>query len=407
MLRINWGMIAATACAIATLAFAIRIVKPYPIWETWHLIPLWDEFANGGPWLRGLFADRWGHVVVIPNAINILVGYLTNYSMRVDVVVTWLAGVVAFLLLLLRIPHSSFLVAAIAATFFGLRAFEVWLSSWNLMWPLAVVFAVAIGLAFSGPLTPARMLGAALVATAGMLTLGVGLPALAAPLVVLSWRSIRESKARWLLAIWPIVVVGLAYAFRTLRDGSPGLRSVLSADPVAFFRLASFAVWPTPNEVVGLVLIGALLALLAWNATLPDDPLFRFWLFVAAFVLATIVLMSIIRPLAYSRYLVVFCLLPICTLVLLKRLSDAKPYLRMVFYPAVAALFAFNVYQSYAWAQQIVAWEPISAPTVRIATSNPDALSPKDFEGIGGVDAVTVASGLATMKRLRVNIFSR
>jgi RNA polymerase sigma-70 factor (ECF subfamily) len=151
-----WAQIIAVAVASAVLAFALIIGKQYPIWETWYFIPVWDEFARGGPWLRSLFADRWGHVTIVPNAINLFVGYISGYSMKVDIVLTWLAALSAFVLMLRRVSDRTILIVAIAAGLFSIRNMEVWVSSWNLAWTLSLLWAVSIGVVISGRLTLAR-----------------------------------------------------------------------------------------------------------------------------------------------------------------------------------------------------------------------------------------------------------
>jgi hypothetical protein len=402
-----WAQIIAVAVASAVLAFALIIGKQYPIWETWYFIPVWDEFARGGPWLRSLFADRWGHVHAVPNAINLFVGYISGYSMKVDIVLTWLAALSAFVLMLRRVSDRTILIVAIAAGLFSIRNMEVWVSSWNLAWTLSLLWAVSIGVVISGRLTLARMGAAIAISVLAVLTLGVGVAIIASPIVVLAWRALRETPARWTLLAWSVWMAGLLFLFRSIREGGPGVSRLLSADWTAFLGQASFPLLEAPSLMVGAALVLALCGLVASNMKLPDDPIFRFWLYLASCVLVFLVLLSVARPAPRSRYLLFLFLLPACIAVLLGRISSANERWRPVYYGAVSIWLAVAGYQSCAFAQVVWGWYGATARVEELARTNPDALIAKDFLGIAASDEALVARGLETMKRLRVNIFSR
>ena len=159
------GQVAAVAFAgvvsLSTLAFILAFGRRYPIWEVWYFVPVWDAFLNGGPWLKTLFANHWGHIHAVPNGVNLLIGWASGFQLVPDMVFGWLVAAGTFFgLMLRRMPKAPLLVVATALAFFSLRVGEVWLNSWNLMWTGGVAWAALAAFLLSGQLTVPRILAA-------------------------------------------------------------------------------------------------------------------------------------------------------------------------------------------------------------------------------------------------------
>lgn len=75
-----------------------------------------------------------------------------------------------------RLAPSPFLVVAIASAFFTTRAAEVWVNSWNLISPMSLLQAAAIGWLLTGALTWRSSLGAIVIAVLCVLNGGQGWP---------------------------------------------------------------------------------------------------------------------------------------------------------------------------------------------------------------------------------------
>ena len=396
--------VVAIGCAVALLAYALALTKPYPLWETWYFVPAWDHFANGGPWIADLFADRWGHTSAVSTAVNLLLGWLTRYNMKVDAAGIWLTQAAALVLILFRSPRSGLLAVGLVVCFMTARASEVWLNSWDLILPMTLLEAAAIGVLLSAPqLTVFRLVAAAAIASLSLITFAAGAAALAAAIVLLAWRSVRETIARFALVAWTAFTLAAIMLFLMTKGYVFRFGGVLTVDPSVPLRLAGFSLADPASVAVGIALILSALVLLAFLR--PDDEVGRFWLYMLAFVAIFIVLLTFARPEPQSRYLVLLAVLPAfvaMSLVRLARGRKAAIAARLL----VGAWLAFTANQSIQYGRLVVGWQTATEHLDEMVRRDPGSLTARDFVGIVATDDAGVTEALAIMKRLRVNIFA-
>jgi hypothetical protein len=394
--------------ALAVLGFALANGKAYPIWETWYFIHVWEQFATGGPWFRSLFDNHWGHIHAIPNAINLFVGYVTDYNMKVDIVVTWLAAVAAFAIVLRFVPLSVGLVLGAASAFFTTRSVEVWVSSWNLMWTMSVLMAAAIGWSLSGALTARRVGTAVAIGAASIITAGQGIAVVAAGLVPLALKSWWDPRSRWALWLWVVVLAALVIAFKAMRPASGSLAAILSVTPASFFDLVSVSILRRPHPLAGGLLVGAAALAFVWCAlTLREDQQFLFWAYLLAFAVIFSLLVASTRAGVHLRYLIVTWIIPAAAAVMWYKSAETRRSWRPVMHAVIGIWLAANLYYSYEFGRVVWGWQAATARLEGLARDNPQALEPKDFLRIAADDEKLVGRGLETMKRLKVNIFAR
>lgn len=406
-------LLAAAVPAAVTLAFILVYGKAYPVWETWHFIPAWEALLTGGNWFAELMKSRWGHIHFIPNAVNLFVGYLTNYNMMADLLVLWVTAVATVLVFMRFMPPNPLLIAAAATAFFSMRVAEVWLNGWNLMIPLSVFLAGLMAWLLSGQLTTARVAAALLLSLLAVLTAGQGVASVAAGFIVLAFRAIWERPARFAVIGWLIGSAGVLLFFSSLRPESSGVLNNLGVMTVASaLALLGHVVLYRGSILTGaaLVLLGLIALALATRRGEALDRRVLFWLFIALNVLGVCGLVGLARsgegyP-VHNRYLLLNTpfLIAVAS-VLVMCWPSSRPW-RVLSSAALAIWLASAAMMSYKFAARVNGWSRRPADLERQALANPQSLTPDQFMGLASTDRDLVKNGLATMRRLQVNIFT-
>lgn len=120
----------AVSAAIPLVAFALLfpLTVNMPTWDQWDMVPAWQaHFAGRSPWPLILLPQH-GHLWLIPRAIFFLLGLLTHWNVRVEVVVAYLfaAATLAVFIRMLREwdPRLLVLAAPFAAVVFSFDEYE-------------------------------------------------------------------------------------------------------------------------------------------------------------------------------------------------------------------------------------------------------------------------------------------
>jgi hypothetical protein len=158
--------------------------------------------------------------------------------------------------------------------------------------------------------------------------------------------------------------------------------------------------------LVGGAIIALTAMMLSCNLLGRDDEQLTFWSYMVAYVLIFSVMLAVARQQVFGRYLIELWLIPVATMALWWRLAKNRTVTRILFYGALGIWIAANVWQSWSFGEMVYGWEGASMRAKELALTNPGALQPKDFIGIGVDDEEVARTGLEIMKRLHVNIFS-
>ena len=409
------SIVGPAAFAAGILALILAFGKPYPVWETWYAIPLWEAFRTGGDWPALLFTSRWGHICAIPTGINLVIGHLTDFRMRDELLFQWGVAVVAFFAIYRPFMRgNAFVVTAAAALYFTARAAEIWLNSFNLVVTLSLALTGAVGMCLAGRPTVLRTALATLLAFAGILTAGQGLAAVLAGFVPAVLWVIADRRTWPLLVAWALVAALCISGFTLLAGHGAGVLQVAidSGFPSFAARLVALTVTSTAPVLLGAAVVAAVAVV--WGANLRHggiaDRDVLFWSYMLAYVAVMVVLIALARSsdgtsLRY-RYLVQLWPLYVGGLVLADRLAGQRRIVRAGVAVAAAAVIAAATQLGVAHARALKSWEPLSEPTLHKAASDPAALQPADFLRISSNDEPVTAKGLEIMRRMRVNVFA-
>jgi hypothetical protein len=406
-------LLAAAIPAAVTLGFVLLYGKSYPVWETWYFIPVWEAFLIGGNWIAGLMESRWGHIHLLPNAINLFVGYLSNFNMMADLIVLWVTAILAFLIFLRFLPPNPLLIAAAATAFFSMRVAEVWLNGWDLMFPLSVLLASVMAWMLSGPITVARTVGALVIGLAAVLTAGQGVACIVAGTSVLIFRSVWEPKARLMVVLWIAGSALILVAFTSLRPDSSGVLNNLGVMTLAsMLALLGNLIVPFESLLAGATVVFVTVVAMVWvmAARKALHPSVLFWFFMAVNVFGVCGLVALARsgdgfPL-HARYIQLNTPLLIGVAGVLTLLWPSSHLWRAAGSAALIVWLVSAGVMSVKFAKMINGWDAHPAALRDMTMRIPLAVTPGQFIGVAASDPHLVARGLETMKRLGVNMFS-
>lgn len=126
----------AVAATLPVLQFAgiFPLVQNIPKWDQWSMMPVWNAYFRGEPVVPLLTIPYNGHYNVIPRFIFFGLGLLTDWDVRWEVVLSYVAavGTLATLLLMLRDSGRPYLLLAWipALHVFSLKQFENFMSGY-------------------------------------------------------------------------------------------------------------------------------------------------------------------------------------------------------------------------------------------------------------------------------------
>ncbi len=218
----GWISLAVAAGWIATvMAVLFPLVPDFPLWDQWHLIPMWQAWFNGEPVLPQLLAPYNGHLNVLPRAVFFVLGLASRWDLRLEVAVGYGLALLTTVLLVRLLAAGDrrrwILAAPVAAAVFHLAQFEVFLSGYHLGQHLCqAALAGLLVLLFRERLPLPAVLGAAVCAAAATFSWGAGVIAWPLGGLVLLCRRRRLDLA---VGFW--AVAAAAVLWQVARAGTP------------------------------------------------------------------------------------------------------------------------------------------------------------------------------------------
>jgi hypothetical protein len=407
------SIVIAFLISLFALAAIIRFGVDTPVYETWLVIPAWERYATGGDWLKDLFYNFWGHSIPIPVAIMLAVGDATNHHLKLQMYLTWAIAAGAFFWIFIRFVPSPAIILAAVAIAFTVRGAEVWLNSFNLLWPLSMGLAVGAGLCLVGALNRRLFVLGAILSLTAVLTMSQGIVVPVAGAVVLAVRSIRASEARPYLMAWCVVVViGLAI-FVWLRPSgaasASGLFAALTLEkPLQFLRLLSQSLLDPARASVGFVLLSLFLGafIVCFLKRLENEPYVLFWTFTFAYVAGTCFLIAIGRGVPQARYLLVSWPVVPAVLSLWWFAASSRRFRGIVDGIAVCTAVVF-LYGSVNFWRTLDGWSGSIQAASKLIQADPQSVPPLDWPGALRDGSGATETGIEIMRRMKVNAFDR
>ena len=118
----------ASAIPVAVFALLFPLATDMPTWDQWSTVPVWEAYFTGRRVWPLILAPYNGHFNVIPRALFFLVGRMTSWNLRVEVIGAYLAcaaSVFVLVKMLVRWDRRLVLLAApFAALSFSLNQYE-------------------------------------------------------------------------------------------------------------------------------------------------------------------------------------------------------------------------------------------------------------------------------------------
>lgn len=278
---------AAIAVAIPAAVFALLfpLAADLPTWDQWSMVPVWEAYFTGRRVWPLILAPYNGHFNVIPRALFFLLGRMTSWNLRVEVVGAYLvcaASVFVLVRMLKRWDRRLVLLAApFAALSFSLNQYENIATGYGLgqhLSNLAEILTVYWLTAYeASPGAFLAGLGCAAVATfswgAGVAVWPVGLIAVAT----------SPAPRRVRLAVWTACAGAALFAAESATS-SGYVHTVWSNVVPAFLVLLgkswSFAAFPEVRTsiLLGVAVFSSFLALAVVFVRDPDRrPFLRMW----------------------------------------------------------------------------------------------------------------------------------
>jgi len=144
--------------ALPILYFILKYGVDIPYWDQWEYVSFFDHFSKGTLTFKELFAQHNEYRQIVPNLIFVLLGSLTNWNVRYEMIVIFLmASIISFQLLLIAektlIMHNWqkwFLYLLLNVFIFSPSQFENWLFGVQIVYYLPVLcFVTGLVTAFS------------------------------------------------------------------------------------------------------------------------------------------------------------------------------------------------------------------------------------------------------------------
>ncbi len=352
----------AAAFPLVQFALLFPMTSEMPTWDQWNDVEVFAAHYEHRPVLPLLLKPYNGHYNVVPRMIFYILGLLTHWNVKVEVVASYVmcGGTLAVLLAMLRETDSRLLILAapVSASIFSIAGFENFLSGYPLCQTISLLASVA-ALFFLTRRESSRnrywiALFLALVASfswgAAVAVWPVGL------LLLAGERPVRRGR----LALWVLAGAGCAALARIAVARVPQISVDWPSVGPFFLALlgAPYTSAPRGNvhaaEISGIaaVLLLPLLVALAVREKKVDAPSVRRWTAVGLLALGSAALIAIarsspdLRGAFTSHYTGATSLLGVALLVLLgvilgggSRLGRGSPLAVC----AVAALFFLNV----------------------------------------------------------------
>jgi hypothetical protein len=268
------SLVVAVALPLVSFACLFPQIDNMPTWDQWHLIELWIARYEGRSVLPVLFKPYNGHLNVVPRSIMYVLGVLSRWDVRLDVIASYVAacGTLALLLGLLarRGSRDLWLAAPVSGQVFSFLQCENFLSGYpfgqNLSQLLATLSIVLLTLPRLGTWV---FLGAAAATFASTFSWGAGLTGWYVGLVALV---MRPDRSRRRIAVWLGLTLLATLAVKVGAGHSFGVIAWKQI-PLFFFALLGSAATPVPFPrldlalALGMVLfpLFAILAVWAWR----------------------------------------------------------------------------------------------------------------------------------------------
>ncbi len=268
-------VIASVVVAAVTPIAAFRLLFPLtvnmPTWDQWSFVPVWEAYFTGHRVWPLLIVPYHGHLYIIPRVIYFLLGLLTSWNVRVEVVGAYAFAVSALAVLLAMLNEWDrrllILAAPFAAMYFSFIQYENLLTGTGLGQHLAN-FSALLAIFFLTRPEPRwnRFLLAIACAAIATLSWGAGAAVWPVGLIAVATSPVPNRPRR--TAIWASCAALGLFAARSaaLTDVDPTIWKnvvpaflVLSGGPFSWFV--------SPNVKAALALgIAACAALLALGA---------------------------------------------------------------------------------------------------------------------------------------------
>lgn len=436
------GIVALWLPTVTLVAFVVAYARSFPIWETWYFMPVWRDFHQHGPWLRDLFANRWGHISAIPSFIYLMLDQLSGYDQRLDIFFSvGVAVTTLYLLLRYYVPCNAYLSRIfLGLTFLSLRVSEIWLDGWNMAMTISLFLSVAAGACILATRSWKGLIACALLAFLGLNSGGyclAVLPAVLAALIAQTWSGTRAPVRKGVAQIlaWSCLMGILVTYWVLVRGGSDGgpdavVRSTLSTDFLPLFvRVHSMMLgdgWLGFTAFAGAIALFAAGILTAGWRRLVSLPSLAGILYMATYstILTALILTGRttdgLTPL-HLRYIPFLCLLPVALLTTAELLVARGPdepghieetpvharwrYAINVSLCAFIASAVWNNFQHYF--HDSLPNQPQLAALDRAWQRSPWTITPGMFMYRGATDPHVVAQGLEIMRELRLGPFAK
>ncbi len=299
------GVVTAALAAIPPLhvAFLIRqYADNVPITDQYELIPIFEKIDRG---ILG-FADLWRqhneHRIFFPRSYQVLLGRLTHWDIRAEVVSSYLVSLVAFaaLIVLIRrtgLPRGIEACACVAASvlFFSPVQYENWLWGWQFEWFLCVAAVLWTLVCLSGLPTSAHPTArlAAGIACSVVATFSLGSGLLVWPVgvfLLFGLGATRTSKMAWSLC--GVAAIGTYYFDYEAPPTHPSVTTVFEMPVESARFFLAYLGRPAAESLNVATVVGAIvlsgfvvLCLLVRSRRVPEARQWAHWIALAAYVL--------------------------------------------------------------------------------------------------------------------------
>jgi hypothetical protein len=266
------SLLCAAAIPLVSLALFFPWSDDVPRWDQWALVPMWEAHFAGQPVLPLLLEPYNNHMNVAPRALFFVLGLVTRWSLRTEILVGYLLAtcLAAVLILMLRDTGERFLLLAAPVTLqvFSLIQYGGFLTGYAVGHHLCQLGIATTIFALTRPRISGLHVGAAALAAA-VATFSWGSGVVTWPLGIL----ILLVRKQWRWTVWTLWVGLTVAALLVVRIGGgslAGLPFIVRQPHFALFGLTLIgkpvSPWGFPEASMALVL-GILLAV-AFAATL-------------------------------------------------------------------------------------------------------------------------------------------
>ncbi|RLE34961.1 MAG: hypothetical protein DRJ61_04160 [Acidobacteria bacterium] len=244
------------------------LVTNLPIWDQWIMIEVWEAYYQGGDYLSLLLKPYNGHINTIPKFVFFGLGLLTDWNLRIEVVLSYVTalGTLVITLLMLRDTDRRLMILAapFAAVVFSAGQYENFMSGWPFVQHLSQFSATLALFALTRPkpIRPPHIMVGAIATIVATYSWGTGFTAgIVCFLALVS----RARFPKWITFSWFVGTCALfTSVFVNVGDGlgRPSIGAVFSFFTAMVGNLVSVVATPDLKVaqtagVILLVVLGA------------------------------------------------------------------------------------------------------------------------------------------------------